>query len=250
MKTCTESSPIYLQNASRHTIMDSGLFTLMFGAHAGNRDEIFVDKWYNYICEFINQTGYKGTVVEVDCQKILGVKKAKQFRIRMKNDLPNNKQINVFHIEDKKKGLDEMIEFSDYIAISLPELRALKKKEYAYRLACYIKNKKPEIDLHLLGCTENKLLKKCSFASSSDSTSWQQVNRYGILKMNNGHKTLSVKNSNISIELLRNRYSPKIENIITKWMDVTSKRFDYYSKYALAGESLLKQYTYYAGSQK
>lgn len=249
MKTCTEQSPIYLQNASRHTIMDSGLFTLMFGAHAGQRDELFVENWYRYICEFVEETGYKGTVVEVDCQKILGVEKAKEFRRRMKSDLPNNRQINVFHIDDGKKGLDEMIEFSDYIAVSVPELRALKKKQYTERVANYIKNKKPEIDIHLLGCTENKLLQNLNFCSSADSTSWQQVNRFGVLKMNNGSETLSVRNSDIPIEKLKERYSPKIENIIKKWMDVTPKRFDYYSKYALAGEALIKQYTQYAGSQ-
>lgn len=248
MKTCTENSPIYLQNASRHTIMDSGLFTLMFGAHAGQRDEKFIEQWYQNIVEFVLTTGYKGTVVEVDCQKILGVDKAWEFRRRLKKDLPNY-QMNVFHIEDGKKGLDEMIEFSDYIAISVPELRALKKKQYTERLANYIKNKKPNIDIHLLGCTENKLLKNLSFCSSSDSTSWQQVNRFGSLKMNNGKETLSIKNSQININKLKERYSPQIENIISKWMEPTEKRFDYYSKYALAGEALINQYTIYGGNQ-
>lgn len=248
MKTCTNNSALYLQKASHHTIMDSGLFTLMFGAHAGKRDATFINKWYELIVEFVLENKYKGTVVEVDCQKILGVDKAWEFRRRMKKDLPNN-QINVFHIEDGQKGLDEMIEFSDYIAISVPELRVLHKKEYTERIANYIKSKKPNIDIHLLGCTENKLLKKLNFCSSSDSTSWQQVNRYGILKMHNGNKTLSIKNSNINMTKLKERYSPKIENILSKWMEVTDKRFDYYSKYALAGEALIKQYTIHAGDQ-
>lgn len=248
MKTCTEQSPLYLQNASRHTIMDSGLFTLMFGAHAGKRDAKFIETWYNLILEFVSESGYEGTVVEVDCQKVLGVDAAWNFRRRMKKDLPN-KQINVFHIEDGQKGLDEMIEFAEYIAISVPELRAIGKKQHTEKLANYIKNKKPEIDIHLLGCTENKLLERLNFCSSSDSTSWQQVNRFGSLKMNNGKQTLSIRNSDINIEKLKKRYSPKIENIISKWMEPTEKRFDYYSKYALAGEALINQYTIYAGNQ-
>lgn len=248
MKTCTEQSPLYLQNASRHTIMDSGLFTLMFGAHAGKRDAKFIETWYNLILEFVSESGYEGTVVEVDCQKVLGVDAAWNFRRRMKKDLPN-KQINVFHIEDGQNGLDEMIEFADYIAISVPELRAIGKKQHTEKLANYIKNKKPEIDIHLLGCTENKLLERLNFCSSSDSTSWQQVNRFGSLKMNNGKNTLSIRNSDINIEKLKKRYSPKIENIISKWMEPTEKRFDYYSKYALAGEALINQYTIYAGNQ-
>ena len=249
MKTCTNNSPIYLQNASRHTIMDSGLFTLMFGAHAGKRDRNFIETWYNLIVDFVHQSGYQGTVVEVDCQKVLGVEAAWEFRRRMKHDLPNN-QINVFHIEDGQRGLDEMIEFSDYIAISVPELRAIGKKQYTEQVANYIKAKKPSIDIHLLGCTENKLLKNLNFCSSSDSTSWQQVNRFGHLKMNNGTKTMSIANSDISIDKLKERYSPRIENIIEQWMEATPKRFDYYSKYALAGEMLVKQYTIFAGDQQ
>ncbi len=36
------------------------------------------------------------------------------FRQRMKKDLPNNRIINVFHLEDGMKGLDRMIEFAEY----------------------------------------------------------------------------------------------------------------------------------------
>lgn len=248
MKTATDHSAIYLQNASRHTIMDSGLFTLMFGAHSSRRDKAFIKKWYNLIIEFIQQTGYKGTVVEVDCQKVLGADTAHQYREKMRQELPN-RQINVFHIEDGQKGLDRIIEFSDYIAISVPELRAVGKKNYTEKIANYIKSKKPSIDIHLLGCTENKLLRNLSFCSSSDSTSWQQVNRYGSLKVNTGQGAKQIKNSKISINKLKNRYSPQIENILKQWMEPTEKRFDYYSKYALAGELLLQQYSYYAGSQ-
>jgi hypothetical protein len=249
MKTCTIESPIYLQNSSRHTIMDSGLFTLMFGAHAGKRDYKFIDRWYNLIIQFVLQNQYNKTVVEVDCQKILGVEKAWEFRERMKIDLPNNRQINVFHKEDGQKGLDRLIEFSDYIAISVPELRALGQKNYTSKLAHYIKNKKPSIDIHLLGCTENKLLKELNFCSTSDSTSWQQVNRFGVLKYNDGVKTMSARNSNISIDNLMDRYKERLVKILSKWMEVTPKRLDYYSKYAIAGELLKMQYTTYAGNQ-
>ena len=250
MKSCTEESPIYLQENSRHTIMDSGLFTLMFGAHAGKRDEKFIEKWYELIKKFINKINYKGTVVEVDCQKILGIDKAWELRERMKKELPNNRQINVFHIDDKQKGLDRMIEFSDYIAISVPELRNLKKKKYTEQIAYYIKNKKPKIDIHLLGCTENKLLKELSFCSTADSTSWQQVNRYGVLKYNDGEKTQSLKNKDINYDMLVLKYGKVVEKVIEKFgMEITHKRLDYYTKYALAGELLVNQYSIYAGEQ-
>lgn len=244
----TDRSPIYLQNTSRHVIMDSGLFTLMFGAHAGKRDAKFVEAWYQLLVDYVHRIGYQGTAVEVDCQKILGVEAAWKYRRKMKNDLPN-RQINVFHIEDGQKGLDEMIEFSDYIAISVPELRALGKKNHTERLANYIKAKKPSIDIHLLGCTENKLLRSLNFCTSADSTAWQTVNRYGWLKSNQGTGTKAIKNSNISTSKLQERYSPRLESLLHDLYEINHKRFDYYSKYALAGEVCLKQYTHYAGDQ-
>ena len=90
-----------------------------------------------------------------------------------------NRIINVFHLEDGQEGLDRMIEFSNYIAISVPELRFMNKKEYLYRLASYIKNKKPSIDIHLLGFTEKTNLEKLKFCSSCDSSSWISGVRYG-----------------------------------------------------------------------
>ena len=253
MKSCTTQSPGYLTSAHRHTIMDSGLFTLMFGAHAGERDEKFVTRWLEELVGFTEEVGYTGTIVEVDCQKILGVEKAWEFRKRMR-EMTNLRQINVFHKEDGKKGLDRLIEFSDYIAVSVPELRITNRKTYkedVVRLANYIKNKKPSIDIHLLGCTENNLLKQCSFCSSADSTSWQQVNRWGSLVFNHGDKTTKVKNRDINKAKLEGLTRTKVENILQHFeMEVTPKRLDYYGKYGLAGMLLKKQYAYYGGNQE
>ena len=120
----------------------------------------------------------------MDCQKVLGVEQAWKYRKRMREKLPNNRIVNVFHLEDGKNGLDSMIDFAEYIAISVPELRIHKRKTYkedTYKLASYIKNKKPSIDIHLLGCTEVGLLKTCNFCTSSDSTSYLSSSRYGTL---------------------------------------------------------------------
>lgn len=249
MKTCTLESEKYLSIASRHHIMDSGLFTLMFGAHAGKRTSNEIELWYRSLIEFIQQNNVKATCVEVDCQKVLGAEAAWKYRLQMKKDLPHTRQINVFHLDDGKNGLDRMIEFSDYIAISVPELRVAGKKNYTQHIANYIKNKKPNIDIHLLGCTELKLLKELNFCSSSDSTSWQQVNRYGSLKYNDGSKTLAVKNRNINNDKLFSLYKEDVKNIISKWNAPTDKRLDYYCKYALASTLLKKQYSIYAGNQ-
>ena len=176
--------PEYIQANSLHVIQDSGLFTLMFGSQkAVKKDEALLNKWYDGLLEFTLHHGQPVTCVEVDCQKLLGPDKAWEFRERLRRDLPaKNRIINVFHLEDGQKGLDRLIEYAEYIAISVPELRFAGKKNMVPYLARYIKRKKPSIDLHLLGCTELSLLKECSFATSADSTSWISGKRFGFLK--------------------------------------------------------------------
>lgn len=174
--------PRHIISSERHVIQDSGLFTLMFGSQKGKKDQTLLNKWYDALVEFTLAHAPKATCVEVDCQKVLGVEKAWEFRERMKRDLPNNRIINVFHLEDGQKGLDRLIEFAEYIAISVPELRFAGKKNHTYQVAKYIKSKKPSIDIHLLGCTELALLDKCKFCTSADSTTYIAGKRYGFIK--------------------------------------------------------------------
>jgi hypothetical protein len=180
------NTPMQRKAAFRHVIMDSGLFTLMFGALKGKKPPEFVDRWYNALVDFTLERGYDGTAVEVDCQKVLGVDAAWHYRERMRDELPNTRIINVFHIEDGKKGLDRLIEFSDYIALSAPELRFAGKFNQIHRLADYIKTKKPEIDIHLLGMTDTKMLRRLRYCTSADSTSWASGCRYGKVHLHNG----------------------------------------------------------------
>lgn len=182
MEDAAVDIPRYIHKTMKHTIQDSGLFTLMFGARKGTKDEALINKWYDNMVQFTLNHGCNVTCVEVDCQKVLGVDKAWEFRERIRGDLPNNRIINVFHLEDGQKGLDRLIEFSDYIAISVPELRFANKKDMVPKLARYIKGKKPSIDIHLLGCTELELLKQCRFCTSSDSTTHVAGKRYGYIK--------------------------------------------------------------------
>lgn len=184
-----------LQANTRHCIMDSGLFTLMFGAEKGEQSEEFLNTWTDRLIEFVKETGFKGTVVEIDCQKVLGVDQAWRYRKYMRENLPDNRVINVFHIEDGQKGLDKLIEYSDYIAISVPELRFNNRKEYLYRLYSYIKNKRPELDIHLLGFTEFTNLDKYKHATSCDSISWKQTTMYGrLVSYSNGELVKGVSN--------------------------------------------------------
>lgn len=236
-----------LPKISKHSIMDSGLFTLMFGAGKDIQpDEAFIRRYFDAYCNFVTEHHLDQSIacVECDCQKLLGTDLAWELRQKMRDRIPNT-VINVFHFEDGKYGMDRMIEFSDYMAISVPELRIVKPKTYkedTYRIACYIKNKKPEIDLHLLGCTEIALLKRCRFATSADSTSWQQVNRYG--------RILGYRTSQIKEEKVREGWE-HIKTVLKSMnIEPTEKRiYYYYYYYYLAGLLLKREYTKAAGNQ-
>ena len=244
-KTNDKKTIVRMAKNFNHYILDSGLFTLMFGALKGKKDESYLNKWYECLTDFVLNEEYKGTMVEVDCQKVLGVEKAWEYRIKMRDKVPN-RIINVFHIEDKQKGLERLIEFSDYIAISVPELRFCGKKNYLNQVANFIKSKKPSIDIHLLGCTERQKLKELSFCSSSDSSSWISGIRYGQVE------TLMGKNhiNNIKTEIVTNRTN--------KWLAVREKQFNDFPMpktiktngiLTFAAEESLKIYNQYAGSQ-
>lgn len=168
----------------KHTIQDSGFFSLLYGAkRVENISFDYTKQWQDKLIEFVRQNELNCTIIEVDCQRVLGVEEAWYFRERMKQLLPNNRQINVWHLPDGKKGLDRLIEFSDYIALGPYEWRRAGRTDYKSEdvkyVTHYIKNKKPEIDIHLLGCTDAKILRENSFVTSTDSTSWLQGVQYG-----------------------------------------------------------------------
>lgn len=187
---------IYMQcQENRHVIQDSGLFTMLFGAEEGKRQTLqSLMRYQDALIEFVKQNQLNATIVELDCQKIIGTKGAWFLRERMRDRL-KNRQINVWHFQDGMKGLDRMIEFTDYIAIGVSEWRIVKKgshREDIRYITHYIKNKKPEIDIHLLGCTDVKILEENKFCTSADSTSWLSGIRYGYI--NDGFKHDHVKN--------------------------------------------------------
>jgi len=237
--------PHEIAKFSKHTIMDSGLFTLMFGAQAGKRDEAFLTEWQERLCNFVNTNKLDVTCVEVDAQRVLGVEEAWKFRTKLRDMLPNNRQINVFHIPDGKKGLDRLIEFSEYIAISVPELRLFKGKSYkedVYKLSCYIKNRKPAIDIHLLGCTEDGLLKRCSFCTSSDSTSWVSCVRFG--------NVLGRHISQVDRNLVTKYWNEAKAHVIDTGMEPTEERVFKYARICAISYLYKLAYIKAAGSQE
>lgn len=169
--------PKLLTKNMRHVIQDSGLFSLLYGSKQYLADEKTVFKWYDALVEFTLEHGQDITIVEIDCQDILGNDVAWDLRQRLRNDLPNNRIINVFHLSDGIKGLDRLIEFSDYIGVGSGDPN--NSSSTMYEVSTYIKSKKSSCDIHLLGCTTLKTIKKCNFCTSCDSITWKSPLRFG-----------------------------------------------------------------------
>lgn len=235
---------------NKHVIQDSGLFTLMFGADKGKKLDMqgMID-WQDKLINFVKQNDLTCTCVEMDVQKVLGVQQAWELRYRMKK-LLKNRQINVFHFEDGKDGLDRLIDFAEYIAISVPELRIVKPKTFrddVHRLAYYIKSKKPEIDIHLLGCTDVKMLEQNSFCTSADSTAWLRGVKYGYMREVNSSSPKHI--NQFRRELFEKRKAECLKEIQKLNLSFGSKLLDYTTNASLCASICKMRYEKAAGSQ-
>lgn len=242
----------YWKDNFKGSILDSGIFTLIYGADKNKKmDRDTFIRWQNTLIDFIHMSGYNGYPVEVDAQKILGVDEAWRLRTAMKDALPNHTLIHVWHAQDGQKGLDRLIEYSDYMAFSVQELRKIKgidHKDYAIRMASYIKSKKPNIKIHLLACTELELLKTLNFCTSADSTGWLQVNKFGQMKVIQEGKVKVVSKDEIKKSLPA--YHDRVKTMMKGLNQNTEDRdLTWQSAYIMAVEELIKIYSYYAGPQ-
>lgn len=244
----TKDHFIPTRQTHKHVIQDSGLFTLMFGAGKSQKQDLkSLTTWQDKLIAFTMQNGLQSTCVEVDCQKVLGVKEAWILRERMKKLLPN-RQINVFHFEDGKDGLDSLIAFSDYIAISVPELRIIKPKTYrkdVHRLAYYIKEKKPQIDIHLLGCTDYSMLAENTFCTSADSTSWLQGVKYG--SISDGKQKLHIRHIKSNLFAERKQRMEQILHNLNETM--IPSYLDYCTRASICATICKQRYIEVAGGQ-
>lgn len=217
-----------------HTIQDSGLFSLLFGSKKDIATKENVFKWYDALVEWTLEHNEDVTCVEVDAQAILGVEETWRMRERFRKDLPNNRIINVFHIEDGKKGLDRMIEYSDYIAIGSG---VTQEGKYTYALTKYIKDKKNDIDIHLLGCTTPKILKECNFCTSADSTTWLRPLKYGDIQ---NYRVSDLDEKKVK-ELIGDDVYSKLAHYIKKQENITT--------FCASVEMYKRQYQKNAGNQ-
>ncbi len=166
-------------------ILDSGLFTLMFGADKGKLKTF--DQYRDYALRYredVEKWGWRHPIVECDVQRVLGVDECNRIREEVFKDYRGT-VIYVWHIPEGIEGLKVLAAQHEYIALSVPELRVVYKQPSAggprvkralvelLRIAKEAGSDK----VHLLGCTEADLLRLPAY--SADSTSWYSSGRFG-----------------------------------------------------------------------
>ena len=198
-------------------IMDSGVFTMMFGRdkdknHTYNSIKHYTERYIGFLKSF----NYRDYVVEMDVHKILGMQSVYKLRELLEKHFDPNQIIFVWHTEEGYDGLIKLAQEKPYIALGLPELRKEAKrirqpvKSVVRRLLGLIKDntdKYPKV--HLLGCTEPTIMANPYYATC-DSSSWLGGIRYNqVLIHNNGMLRKGSMYSKVYKEYLE-RITPKI----------------------------------------
>jgi len=208
-------------------IMDSGLFTLMFGAGAGQKYSFDELKRYTvkYI-EYLREMNYRHVMVEMDVHKVLGLDALAELRKYIADNWPIEKTIYVWHVEEDIDGLLELANKYPYIAFSVPELRIIAKNR-KQKLDVLLNNlmarvrrdasKYPKI--HLLGCTQPGLMYNSNYYST-DSTSWQSNLRFGRFQMFDGKKFVAYDKDS---EVMQKTYQRQ-ESFIRTYIDIAKKQ--------------------------
>ncbi|MBX9885284.1 MAG: hypothetical protein K2X68_09955, partial [Novosphingobium sp.] len=177
-------------------IMDSGAFTLQFGGMKGFNIEPTYDAYAKFTEQYLadlERWDFKGIVIEMDVQRLLGVADTEKLR-RMFSHL-GPRVMYVWHQPDGPDGMDELARRYDFVSFSFMELNVIsgtKHKQAAKgnlaltrRMSADLlkrihgadpKRKPPRV--HLLGCTQRALLES-RHAWSGDSSAWLQASRYG-----------------------------------------------------------------------
>lgn len=178
-------------------IMDSGLFTMMFGAGKGNTYTYSDLRAYTdqYI-KTMHEIGYVHTIVEMDIHKVLGPSYLEEFRKPFEDNWGVDRTIFVWHIEEGRENWGKLVDRYPYVAISVPELRILSKnriqvKKMILNLIYEAQQIKPSIKIHLLGNTQPDLLEIPGYYTA-DSTSWLSGGRWGNTYMLHHNKLLKL----------------------------------------------------------
>lgn len=233
----------YLQGSFKNTILDSGIYTIHYTKHL-QKDKL-IYRWYDAYVKFISDNNIYSTLVELDAQRIIGPQKTWELRKDFCNTFKDREIMNVFHPEDGVKGLDELIEYSPYIGIAGGDRRFFKDGNYEtlFKIISYIRSKKPDIKIHMLGVTTKEALRR-HIPDTCDSTSWNTTAKY---------RSLFGKKIRMSKEELNNT-KKQYEDVLKIVYPMMSKKYSNNMMvnllYRLKGMELSKRYyEHYAGDQ-
>lgn len=167
-------------------IMDSGLYSLMFGSEQGTLTTYDEYKAYaeQYVQDMIDWK-WPHAIVECDVQRVLGVDECNRLREDVLDKSPHE-VIYVWHLPEKEEGLRVLAANKTRVALSVPELRAFLSvasggktgdiRKALVKMLSIIREL-GTAKVHLLGCTESALLDLP--ADSGDSTSWIAAGTWG-----------------------------------------------------------------------
>ncbi len=171
-------------------IMDSGLFSFMFGSQQDAQSApADFDGYRRYATEYVeamHRWGWKHAVVECDVQRVLGVEQNERLRdeVFRKSGLD---VVYVWHLPDGEAALVDLAKRERRIALSIPELRKVLAggsvaggdvvKKAVLHCLRLIASSGGNPRVHLLGNTEVGL--STLPVESGDSTSWKSSSRFG-----------------------------------------------------------------------
>lgn len=174
----------HLTNRGADWIMDSGLFTMMFGSGKGKtyaKSDLL--KYTDRYIGDMETIGFRHTIVEMDVHKVLGMSEVAEFRAKFESRWGIERTMFVFHLEETIDGLRSMARRYPYIALSIPELRLNRHRiggnlrSAIQRLVGTALEENPNVKIHLLGCTQPSLM-ELEGVWSADSSSWLQGNSF------------------------------------------------------------------------
>lgn len=180
-------------NHKPYALVDSGLFKIMYKDKVCKEDaEIWNECYHSYIDHMFEpgvsiHSNNKPYFVDLDWAPLFGVEYAKKCRDELQRRHPNDRFIFTWHFEDGIKGLDEMIEKYDYIAMgtnsnlgSMAQMGKLKAQMAMYARKRSIELGNPNLKIHMLG-TDNidVIARTADIATTCDSTRHECPLRFG-----------------------------------------------------------------------
>lgn len=173
-----------LENDGFHVLVDSGIYTLLYGRSAKepSSEDCYkkFSEWLAIARDIISRTA-RATVIEWDCQSIVGLEAIKGFRDVLLAHIPSERVILVWHRDDGIEGLCDIKSRVTYAGITFQGDKNFTREAHlntAKLAALFLKS--AGLRVHFLGLSD---LKKLDFLhglfDSFDSTSWTSPLRYG-----------------------------------------------------------------------